>query len=183
MHTTDGDPGGRGRPPAARARQAVAIEIVGCWTRRVEPTISPVPSSQTGVPKISAAQPIGPISRTTAIRIENARPQSGSTPVRRATTAAPAKNEDQRQFRRHEERVGDVVERAGGRRADAVVVDRRGEVTGVHQHAEDGRRSSAGERERARGVLPAFGLGEPRAQDGGEHEQRQAADHPQPAAR
>jgi hypothetical protein len=60
--------------------------------RGFAPTISPVPSSHTGVPKISAAQPIGPITSTTAIRIENAAHHFGRTAVRNATTATPAKN-------------------------------------------------------------------------------------------
>ena len=57
-----------------------------------------------GVPKISAAQPIGPIKRTTAIRIENDAHQRGRTPVRNATIATCREEQDQRQLGADEER-------------------------------------------------------------------------------
>ena len=123
-----------------------------------------MPSSQTGVPKISAAQPIGPITSTTAIRIENAAHHFGRTRSAERDDRHADEERDQRELAADEEHVADVVERPGGRGADAVLVDRRGEVARLDQHAEDGRRGSAGERQRRVGVRTALGVGEPRPQ-------------------
>ena len=166
---------GGSRPARLRASQAVAAATVRRGARGFEPTIRPVPSSQTGVPKISAAQPIGPISEHDCDQDRERRPPLRQDAVRKATTAMPTKNGISANSAptKNMSPMWCSVPAVAALMLSWLIAAARSPAW--IKHAEDGRRGSAGERERRVGVRTALGVGEPRPQQRREPEERRGS--------